>query len=548
MAKKQSSLRRLTLGPVTETKGLRWASPEQQEAFEYGPAPICMSGGYGSGKTVVACLKLLYLMDRFPNSRWLVARRKWVDLTKTTMQTFFKLCPPQAYSLGRRSDQEKILTLNNGSTVYWQQLDDPEIATVIQGVEINGFFIDQAEEVEEEVFEKLSSRVGRWDQARVPQELVDLEPEWPWRDRDGNPQVPPYIMIACNPDNELHWIYRRFHPDSPEWQESPGLTATGEEIPSYRDQGYKLITMPSDSNRFLPESALNQLKVRDESFQKRYRRGEWGIPEGQIHQISDLSLIEGDPILVETIKNRSTLHRVLDHGDTAPTACGWFAVDRAGNIFCYREYYMPDKRISDHRANIHKMSKGESYVRQLADPSIFDQTSQKGGVKWSVAEEYADGVDLSRDTAIWWEPADNNELGTRNRINEYLAVDPERVHPITGKKGSPRLFFITKTQAYPMGCDAIIKDIRSQRRERVGMSLGKPIFSDERDTNIRDHGYDVVRYMVASRPSPSREAGRKVPARSFEGIRRQIKLNKRRGLQAKLASMAKYDAIARSLT
>lgn len=537
------------LAPVTETKTLRWASDEQRIGFEYGPYPLCLSGGFGSGKTVVACLKLLYLMSRFPNSRWLVARRKWVDLTKTTMQTFFKLCPPQAYSLGRRSDQEKILVLNNGSTVYWQQLDDPEIATVIQGVEINGFFIDQAEEIDEEIFEKLSSRVGRWDQAEVPDDAIaeagGLD-NWAWKNFDGQAQVPPYIIIACNPDNELHWIYRRFHPDSPEWSESPGIGHDGKPIPSYKDQGYLMLTMPSDSNRFLTKAALQQLSVRDESFQKRFRRGEWGIPEGQIHVVSDLSLIPGTQELVDKIKRTSVLHRSLDHGDTAPTVCAWYAVDRQGNIWFYREYYQPDKRISDHRFNVWKMSGDESYVRQLADPSIFDQSAQKGGEKWSVAEEWADTVSLDRRTAVWWEPADNNELGTRNRINEYLAIDPDRVHPITGQKGSPRLFFITRTPEYPQGCDEIVKDVRSQRRERIGMSLGKPIFSDERDGNVRDHGYDVVRYAVASRPSPSKESNRKVPARSFEGIRRQIKLNKRNGLHAKLASMAKYNNIVRS--
>lgn len=539
------------LAPVTETKVLRWASDEQRVGFEYGSYPLCLSGGFGSGKTVVACLKLLYLMSRFPNSRWLVARRKWVDLTKTTMQTFFKLCPPQAYSLGRRSDQEKILVLNNGSTVYWQQLDDPEIATVIQGVEINGFFIDQAEEIDEEIFEKLSSRVGRWDQAEVPEDALaeagGLE-AWKWKNFDGQAQVPPYIIIACNPDNELHWIYRRFHPDSPEWAESPGISNDGTPIPSYKDQGYLMLTMPSDSNRFLTKAALQQLSVRDESFQKRFRRGEWGIPEGQIHVVSDLSLIPGSVELVEKIKRTSVLHRSLDHGDTAPTVCAWYAVDRQGNIWFYREYYQPDKKISEHRYNIWKMSGSESYVRQLADPSIFDRSAQKGGEKWSVAEEWADTVNLDRRTAVWWEPADNNELGTRNRINEYLYVDPDRVHPITGQKGSPRVFFVQRTPEYPQGCDEIIKDIRSQRRERIGMSLGKPIFSDDRDSNVRDHGYDTVRYAVASRPSPSKEANRKVPARSFEGIRRQIKLNKRNGLHAQLASMAKYNNIVRSVS
>jgi hypothetical protein len=38
-------------------------------------------------------------------------------------------------------------------------------------------------------------------------------------------------------DSELHWIYRRFHPESSEWQEK------------YRRLGYRLFDMPSLDNR-----------------------------------------------------------------------------------------------------------------------------------------------------------------------------------------------------------------------------------------------------------------------------------------------------------
>ena len=41
---------------------------------------------------------------------------------------------------------------------------------------------------------------------------------------------------------------------------------------------------------------------------------------------------------------------------------------------------------------------------------------------------------------------------------------------------------------------------RAQRRLKVGSDLGKPIFSDERDPGIVDHGYDVLRYAIAARP------------------------------------------------
>jgi hypothetical protein len=353
-------------------------------------------------------------------------------------------------------------------------------------------------------------------------------------------------MIACNPDNELHWIYRRFHPESEEHYESPGLDpVTGDPIPSYFDQGYRMITMTSDSNRYLSKAALNQLKNKDESFQRRYRRGEWGIPEGQIHKVDPQSIVPGTPDLVAKLVEKCTLHRSMDHGDSSPTCCAWWAVDKHGNIYLYREYYQGDKLVSDHREAITKMSAGEEYYLNLADPSIFDKTIQKGGEKWSIAEEYADVQSLDPKTAIWWDIGVNDELSTRNRINEYLKVDPQHKNPFTEEMGAPRLYFIIRTPEYPQGVDEILKQVRAQRREKVGMHLGKPIFSDDRDEKITDHGYDPVRYFIASRPPWAREEPRKIPKRSFEGIRREMKRSKRRGLYEQLQKKAKMDAIAR---
>src|SRR5689334_22420473 len=70
-----------------------WASPKQKEIFEYGPMPMCASGAYNCGKTIGIILKMLYVADLYPGYRWLVGRNVWDDIKKTTMPSFFKLCP-----------------------------------------------------------------------------------------------------------------------------------------------------------------------------------------------------------------------------------------------------------------------------------------------------------------------------------------------------------------------------------------------------------------------------------------------------------------------
>jgi hypothetical protein len=514
---------------------VQWASPKQKEVYEYGPWPACASGGFGSAKTFAYCLKIIQLSEMFPNNRGFVARRVWEELKKTTMATFFKICPPEAYSNGgRRSDSEKILKFNNGSEVLWLHLDDPDTENVLRGLEINWFFIDQAEEVHEEIFDIALGRLGRWDMAQVPESIIAQNggiDNWAWKNPVGKPIVPTYPMLACNPDTEYHWIYRRFHPDSTDHWENKHLNSDGGRV-SYHDMGYRMWQMSSRENRFLPKQNLDAMLQQDTSFVRRFVDGQWGIPEGQIHTIDALSLIPGTNDIVEWIRQSCTLHRSMDHGDSAPTCCLWWGVDGSGNIFFFREYYQPNKLISDHRREVSALSVNERYQLNLADPSIFMPTMQKYGGRWAVSDEYGDCKNLKRETALFWQPADNNELGTRNRINEYLRVDPERIHPINKTKGSPRLFFITKTNEYPQGCYYVVKETRSQRRIKIGSEAGRPIFSDDRDDNIPDHAYDPLRYAIASRPPVAPSVAANIKSNTAKAVRdNYLKFKKRGGFR-----------------
>jgi len=486
------------------TRQLSWASKNQELAFHHGPSPLCLSGGWGAAKTWVCCMKVLYLCDIYPKNRFVIARKVAKELRGTTMATFYKLCPPSAYQFGRRNDQDGSLVLNNGSEILWLHLDHADTEGILAGLEINGFFIDQAEENPEQmegVFDKLLGRLGRWDQTEVPDWVISEHTRrtgkpWPYFYPESDRPMPPsYAMIAVNPDTELHWVYRRFHPDSLEHQTL------------FKKHGYKMLQMSSLDNKFLSEINRQQLLAHDPSFIRRYVHGEWGNPEGIIHQVDALSIIEGTPEFEDYLRKTCVLHRVLDHGDASPTCCGWYAVDHDGNVFFYREYYKPNALISTHRQEIKALSEGERYVTNLADPSIFAKTMQKHGGRWSVSDEYADMVNMPRESAIHWLAADNNELGTRNRINEYLHVDRNRVHPVTKQMGAPRLYFVTANERYPNGVNRILVELKSQRREKVGTDMGKPVFADDRDENVPDHGYDVVRYGIASRPSKASPEG-----------------------------------------
>ena len=500
-----------------QTQNWQWACDEQDLAFQAGPAPLLLSGGFGSGKTSIAILKLLYLSDLYPGYRSVVARKFYSELKHTTFQTFLKLCPPSAYSSGHKAEGGGLASvqLNNGSRFLFMHLGRPDATSIIRGLEINAMLLDQAEEMHEEVYDMIEARLGRWDKAIVPQHVLDdwkvrsSGQPWPYtNEATGKVSPPSYCLLTANPDIETHWLWRRFHPDSPEWQKGEGNR------PAWKDMGYRMLTFDSRKNKFANKENLRILTSKDDSFQARYVRGEWGNPEGAIFNLTPASVLEAEPSLIAQLKSASKKFRILDHGDSGVTCCLWAASDEHGNIVIYRELYIEDSTIRNSRELIRKLSKEDTDKQgnhprfyDLADPAIFNKVPKKIGGRdvpdrWTVAEEWADTVNYPKEDHVFWTPADNSEDVSRERLGDLLRIDPSRKHIVTGLQGAPRLYFIKKTGDYTNGCDNAITEIRSARKVKVGSMNGRPIFSDERDETVPDHGLDCVRYLATSRPMP----------------------------------------------
>lgn len=456
---------------------IQFKNTAQQQFYFCTDRNQCFSGGFNNGKTYAACLKAVTLLLTFPNYRIVIAREMYTDLKKTTMQTFFKIIPQSM--IETHSIQDGLTRLKNGSVVFWMHLDSFDEQS-LRGLEINSVIVDQAEEIEENIYLVLDSRVGRWDKALVPQHLKDEYvktngKEWP-RTALGHDKVPTYMIVLCNPDTQFHWIYRRYHKDSLE------------HIPRHI-----MIESETDANLGDPET-IKQMFSRDPEWVSRYVKGLWGTSSAQIHYLPPECILPADPKLIDNIKRHGNLFRVLDHGDSAPTCCLWFAVLN-GNYICYREYYSPGQLVSHHRKSLAELSEGETYTSNYADPSIFYKSSQKDGGFWSIADEYmTNDIDAPPITFL---PADNNEYATRNRINELLSSSNPTSHPLTQESPSPRLYFIQKSPDYPFGCYHAITQLQAQRRRLLSYDNGKPIYLDDRDDRVTDHAYDPTRYFVS---------------------------------------------------
>jgi hypothetical protein len=489
-----------------------------KEFFDCSKRNSCLSGGYGSGKTYVACMKILFLVTMFSRYRVIIARQEYKALLETTWQTFTKICPEHLYHWDKIAAK---MTFKNGSEILWMHLDAHNERS-LRGMEVNTVYIDQAEEIKEEVYTTLEPRVGRWDKAEPTADALKQfgykdKSEWP-KDEYGTYVIPSYMMLTPNPDVETHWIWQLYHPDSKKAKKYQETNA--------------YFQVSSRQNPRLNKDTLAVMLQKDPSWVARFVDGAWGISDAVIHIVPSTAIIDLSKEYIENFLKKSRLYRVLDHGESAPTCCLWFAVHK--NIhMCYREYYMPREVISVHRKNIADLSGDEPYIKNLADPQIFKKTGQKNGGHWSTADEYLDKSIEAPPIAFI--PADNNEMATRNRINELLAFKSTNLHPVTGEPDSPSLYFINKTPSiHNYGCEHAIIQMQSQRREKIGEIEGKVIYSDDRAPNVEDHSYDCVRYYVADHAKSPNDPPRRPSETSFFGQRNRMKA-------LKYASESKYN-------
>ena len=495
---------------MTDTSlNLKFSSPKLREVFLCHKRNICINGGYGSGKTYGALQKALALMIRFPGYRVAVGRYTSKALHETTKKTFFKICPPFLYddsngSLGR--NVRDSVRLINGSEIIWMHFDDLS-EDALKSLEINMAIVDQAEEISERVYLTLDSRVGRWEEinwAKVPSDIIAGLPKNRFTKK---PEAPSYMLIICNPpdEGEFSYIYQRFHPES--------------QFSEQYQESHAYFEVTSFENKALTQEDIQTNLSRDAEWIDRFVFGKFSKGEGAIHSITPLSVLEVSHEWLQSLLTRATLTRSLDHGLTSPTCCLWTAALN-GFYYVYREYYRPDTVITEHRKNITFLSGSEQYHLSVADPAIFHKESSKYGGFWSVADEYQDTSIGS--CPLFWSPADNNEYATRNRINELLKVNPNIEHPITGDKGSPRLFFLKRSTEMPNGCDRVIAETSCQKKKLLDEVNGKKFYSDARDEKVVDHAYDTLRYYISTHLMGMVQTIPDINHNSFDAVRNRV--------------------------
>lgn len=346
---------------------------------------ILYDGSIRAGKTQACCKQIIAWAWQY-GGRYVVARKTYPELRDSTMAVMLRGeggmppgCPPELVKEYRAGDRE--LHLKNGAEILFRNLESAEEGRAkLRNISLNGFFIDQVEELDGE----------EW--GEFYEELLG---------RLSDPRGPGKMLLAANPGPTDHWVWRRFI--DPEHRER---------FPQTR---YVHCTLYDNEENLDPKYFATRIRTKTQNpeYYKRMVLGEWGAFGGKRFKCWDPTRNVIDPV---TIPRHWEVIEAVDYGYAHPFCCLWVAIDERERYYVVGEHYERERPVSHHAKMIHAIrdSLGVQPEVMWADPSIFDE---RGGYA-SVAAEMNDyGLAPAK--------ANRDRLGGWNRIEEMLTREIE---------------------------------------------------------------------------------------------------------------------------
>lgn len=217
---------------------------------------IAYGGAIRGGKTIAIITAVVVLARLFPGSRWAIVRKDHEILRRNTYPSFEKVRKWAGGFVGPINGNTHEATCTNGSVIVFagENIDRDPHLDKFDGFEVNGFALEEADELQEKTFYKCIERAGAW-----------VVPDLPKSD-----QPPPYVFCTFNPC--ANWPKAVFYDP---WKE--GTIAPP----------YAFVPADIDDNPFLTEEYRDSLEnLPDEEYQLRVQ-GDWEQLSGRFYRTLD---------------------------------------------------------------------------------------------------------------------------------------------------------------------------------------------------------------------------------------------------------------------
>jgi PBSX family phage terminase large subunit len=405
------------------------------------PKYVRYVGGIGSGKTLIGCITMVHLAVLRPGD-YLIARQFMPELKDTTYKTFLEVCPPELIAEIRVADMVvKIRNIVGGvSTILFRGLEEPD---KLRSLNLNAFYIDEANQVSEAAFMLLQGRLRgkHWRKG-----FLTMNPgghDWSWR-----------------------WFVRQDHIENPEVRRL-----------------FLNIRAPSLENVHLPDGYIDTMMASWSSERiKREIMGSDDVFEGQIYNEFDRSLHVVKPFRVP---DDWTIRIGCDDGYRNAAAWVYLAVSPEGDCYAYDEFYEKEwlieeiaKKGKDGRPSAITKLGSRKVEQARMDPAA--KQVKDGRTNWDAyLEHLPKGFPLLE--------ANKAVSAGIDRVKSYLKPD---------KNGRPRLYIFET-------CHNLLDEIAQYKWKPQAVSQEGKADVKEEPVKHNDHACDALRYVIMTMPEPT---------------------------------------------
>lgn len=305
----------------------------------------------------------------------------------------------------------------------------------------------------------------------------------------------PKFIAATNPGEVGHawvkqlWIDRSF-------------TGEFENLAPYAKEFAYVRALPGD-NPYLEASYLETLNSLPEKLRKAYRDGNWDVFEGQYFTEWDRAKHVVAPF---EIPNSWPRFRSIDpSGRDGITSCHWYALDSAGRVHVYREYYygvgveLPDgssvqvgRDYDEHADAIAALSRDSDGVEEAYQYTVIDTAAfAKAGFSETAAEVF------ERHGVTGLVPAAKERVVGWNSVHTYLRW---------------ALSTAPKLQVFST-CANLIRTLPLLQHDAI--------HPEDVDSRGEDHAADELRYFLRTLREARAAKPETLVERRMRGLRRQ---------------------------
>ena len=220
-------------------------TPKQREAKQLllKNRILLYGGAIRGAKSHFGCMMIISLCQMYPNSRWVMLRKDSVVLKATLLKTFKENFIDKGWhqEIEQFNQTDLVLTWKNKSQILFmgENFDRDKDLNRFKGLEFNGAFIDEVNEIQEPTLDKIIERAGSW---------------------FHSPGCPTKILMSCNPTQ--NWVKRRFYDKY-----------KNDSLP----EGVAYLQAKIFDNPHIPQDYLDSLKLLPVHQYRIFVDGEWDV-------------------------------------------------------------------------------------------------------------------------------------------------------------------------------------------------------------------------------------------------------------------------------